>query len=75
MKSSGNRGVLSMPQLSNTQREQIEMLAYLLWEERGGPLGSPEDDWFRAEEEFIERSDSPSQLPFLSPIMEPLELE
>jgi hypothetical protein len=62
-----------MHQLSNTRHEQIEKLAYRLWEERGGPLKSPDDDWFRAEEEFIQRSDAPSQLPFSSPMMEPLE--
>jgi len=40
-----------MPQLSNAQHEHIEKVAYRLWEERGGPLRSP-DDWFRAEQEF-----------------------
>jgi hypothetical protein len=37
-----------MPQLSNAQHEQIEKLAYRLRKERGEPLGSPDDDWFRA---------------------------
>jgi hypothetical protein len=27
-----------------------ERLAYQLWLERGCPIGSPEQDWFRAEE-------------------------
>jgi hypothetical protein len=62
-----------MHQLSNAQHEQIEKLAYRLWEVQGGPLGSPDADWFRAEKEFIQRSDSPSQLPFSSLMMEPLE--
>jgi hypothetical protein len=26
----------------------ITFLAYRLWEERGRPIGSPEDDWFAA---------------------------
>ena len=30
--------------------EQIAVLAYLFWQERGCPEGSPEIDWFRAEE-------------------------
>ena len=30
--------------------EQIAALAYSLWQERGCPEGSPEEDWFRAEE-------------------------
>jgi hypothetical protein len=62
-----------VPQLSDAEREQIEKLAYQLWEQRGRPLGSPDDDWFRAEKEFIQRSDSPSRLPFSSLMLEPLE--
>ena len=27
-------------------------LAYRLWQERGCPMGSPEEDWFRAESEL-----------------------
>ena len=30
--------------------EQIALLAVQLWIERGSPYGSPEIDWFRAEE-------------------------
>jgi hypothetical protein len=62
-----------MTQPSHAQHEQIETLAYRLWQERGGPLGSPDDDWFRAEQEFVQRADSPSRLPFQSLMMEPLE--
>ena len=29
---------------------QIERLAYWLWQQRGRPVGSPEADWFLAEE-------------------------
>ena len=47
-----------MHQLSDGQHKQVERLAYQLWRERGAPLGSPEDDWFRAEKEFMQRSDS-----------------
>jgi hypothetical protein len=28
----------------------IANLAYRLWQERGCPIGSPEEDWYRAEE-------------------------
>ena len=62
-----------MPRLSNAQHEQIEKLAYRLWEERGGPLGSPDDDWFRAEEKLRQGWDSPSRVPFSSLMAEPLE--
>ena len=34
-------------------REDIEALAYALWEARGCPEGSAEEDWFRAEQELI----------------------
>ena len=30
--------------------DDIAALAYRLWQERGCPIGSPEEDWFRAEE-------------------------
>ena len=30
-------------------RELTQWVAHQLWVERGRPLGSPEDDWFRAE--------------------------
>lgn len=36
-----------------TLHEQIAALAYALWEERGCPEGSPEEDWFRAQKELI----------------------
>jgi len=31
----------------NTQ--EIERLAYWLWQQRGRPVGSPDNDWFLAE--------------------------
>jgi hypothetical protein len=35
---------------------RVERLAYLFWQQRGSPLGSPEEDWFRAERQLrIER--------------------
>lgn len=32
--------------------EQVANLAYALWQERGCPDGSPQEDWFRAEEQL-----------------------
>jgi hypothetical protein len=32
--------------------EEISLRAYQLWQERGCPIGSPEEDWFRAEQEI-----------------------
>jgi hypothetical protein len=31
------------------RHELVQKLAYQLWEKRGSPLGSPEMDWFGAE--------------------------
>jgi Protein of unknown function (DUF2934) len=41
--------------------EDIERLAYEYWLERGRPVGSPEEDWFRAEEEVKRRRERPEQ--------------
>ncbi|MGE5570838.1 MAG: DUF2934 domain-containing protein [Rhodospirillales bacterium] len=37
------------------EREEIARLAYSLWEARGRQGGSPEEDWFRAEQEILKR--------------------
>ena len=36
-------------------REDIARLAYTFWQQRGCQGGSPEDDWFRAENELRSR--------------------
>lgn len=36
-------------------REEIARLAYSYWVARGGQGGSPEDDWYRAEQELRAR--------------------
>jgi len=33
-------------------REKIELRAYQFWENRGRPWGTPEADWFQAEQEL-----------------------
>jgi len=35
----------------------IAALAYRLWQERGCPTGSPEEDWYKAEELLVAASD------------------
>ena len=52
--------------------EEIQRLAYRLWEERGKKPGSPDDDWFRAEE-ILREAGSPESLPFSSVEVEPIE--
>ena len=34
----------------NRTNESIQQLAYQLWQQRGGAGGSPEDDWYQAEQ-------------------------
>jgi len=36
----------------NSDSSEIAALAYQLWNDRGCPIGSPEEDWFRAEMEL-----------------------
>jgi len=38
-----------------TTEEQIQALAHQYWIDRGSPIGSPDEDWFRAEEEIRRR--------------------
>ena len=33
--------------------EEIAALAYQHWENRGRPIGSPEEDWLRAEQDLL----------------------
>jgi hypothetical protein len=50
---------------SDGYRGEIEKLAYRLWQERGCPFGSPEEDWFNAERELDGGLiGSPGRLPF-----------
>jgi Protein of unknown function (DUF2934) len=39
-------------QTQHSADEEVAIRAYRRWEERGCPIGSPEEDWFRAEEEI-----------------------
>jgi hypothetical protein len=40
--------------------DQIALLAYAYWEERGCPSGSAEEDWLRAEQEISGSSRRPA---------------
>jgi len=40
-------------------KKDIALVAYRLWEERGRPEGSPNKDWYRAEQELAARADPP----------------
>jgi len=38
--------------LAALEHQRISALAYFFWEQRGCPCGSPEEDWYRAEQEI-----------------------
>jgi hypothetical protein len=53
--------------LSGGYHGEIEKLAYRLWQERGCPFGSPEEDWLEAERELDRGlAGPPERLPFSS---------
>jgi len=50
VKDETERSIFSKP-----SHEDISVLAYSYWLERGQPDGSPEEDWLRAERELAEQ--------------------
>ena len=47
-------------------QEEIAALAHALWQARGCPYGSPEDDWFQAKLELAERTRQETDGPILA---------
>ena len=47
-------------QTADLLREETSLQAYQLWLERGCPIGSPEEDWLRAETEIHLRTTQPT---------------
>jgi hypothetical protein len=47
--STANEREISMP-----SEEHIALLAYSYWESRGCPIGSPDEDWLRAEHDILQ---------------------
>jgi hypothetical protein len=48
------------PVAANSTEVEIRLRAYELWEERGRPDGTPDDDWFRAEQELLSQAGTES---------------
>lgn len=50
------KSVTAPPEVEYTvsveDHEAMARLAYCFWEARGCPIGSPEEDWYRAENEL-----------------------
>ena len=51
--------VSSEPFSPDWSDEEIARLAYDLWERRGRPMGSPDEDWHQAKEQLKEVSSLP----------------
>ena len=50
-----NKPVTSDPEIEPGAADEVDeaaiaVRAHELWEERGGPIGSDQEDWFRAEQ-------------------------
>jgi hypothetical protein len=45
------------------REKEVSVRAYYLWQERGCPIGTPEDDWYRAEQEASQPRPNPAQPP------------
>ncbi len=43
------------------RHDEIARYAYRLWEARGCPIGSPEIDWFRAQQELLSDREDTSE--------------
>ena len=50
-------GVLNGHGISSFGHQDIAALAHTLWETRGWPEGSPEEDWFRAAQQLRARAE------------------
>jgi hypothetical protein len=49
-------GGVTTTALEKTSEHEIAALAYQLWQARDRPDGTPDDDWFRAEETLKSRT-------------------
>jgi hypothetical protein len=54
------------------QHGLIQLAAYYLWERRGSPIGTPEEDWFRAEEQLRGQNQDPDAKPAVIAVAESL---
>jgi hypothetical protein len=50
-----SESVAKIVALDPENHDDVAFLAYRLWQERGSPFGSDQEDWFRAENELKRR--------------------
>jgi DUF2934 family protein len=67
-----NDGVAKRPE--DLGHEDIALRAYSLWERRGSPIESPEEDWFRAEQELRAEKAQSQARPAAQPEVTPYRL-
>ncbi|PWU10082.1 MAG: hypothetical protein C5B51_04985 [Terriglobia bacterium] len=67
-KPSGQPVVATQDPIETPNLEQVASLAYHLWQARGCPVGSPDIDWFEAEQQLR----SPAEVSGNQQISEPL---
>ena len=58
--------------MDQLEAKEVQHIADRLWQQRGSPIGSSEEDWFRAEEEY-RRWGAGGELPIFSLAMGPME--
>jgi hypothetical protein len=62
-----NGGLGTDPDPTTLRPEDMQLLAYDFWQERGCPFGTPEVDWFRAEGECrVKRRNAPEESAILA---------
>ena len=49
------------PDELNTARQEVSARAYKIWEDQGYPSGTHDEDWLRAEQEYIAECQASSQ--------------
>jgi hypothetical protein len=60
-KSAGTASASHSQISESAMQEDIAKLAYVLWQQRGCPYGTPDFDWFEAERKLRESSEQVSR--------------
>jgi len=58
---SAHRITLANRPAAPVEHETVEAMAYQLWLQRGCPLGSDQEDWYRAEAELKDKDQANQQ--------------
>lgn len=64
-KKSGNSEAIDSKERNVSQaldERAVAALAFLIWQNRGCPIGSDQEDWFRAEEDLKKLAKTPTKV-------------